>query len=324
MTKIMSKVLLISEIALLAEELEDVAHTTSNTNIYNKGRSPANGWLFSQMQSQSKPAAKDENYVLDDASWHTSNEGPDILGDDQSVSSAREKQRRKKWTRKFKKSFDKRRTARRIDEATKLGLDKLVDEWEEPETAKQKLQWNDSSIMMILQFKETLNYMDSQHPLSIPFGLADTQKNCHDSSQKVYNRLLARSAESRVLKFETLLPIAIKEDGKYDKEKVKDIKRLFHPRRNGDIPLLEFIKGCDDVYKRIKMFRAKTLNSAQLDDAFEQLIDVLFYFVLMLIALSIFGVDPFSVFISMTGILVPMAFLFNDAGSKYFQVRTSN
>lgn len=94
---------------------------------------------------------------------------------------------------------------------------------------------------------------------------------------------------------------------------------MFKPPRNGDISLLDFVKATNDVYKRIKMFRAKTLNSAQLDDAFEQLINIAFYFGIMLLALGICGVDPFSVFISMTGILVPLAFMFNDAGSQYFQ-----
>ena len=172
---------------------------------------------------------------------------------------------------------------------------------------------------MILQFKETLNYLDGNHPLSVPFGLADTQKHCVESSQKVFKRLMLKNPESEVLKFETLLIIALNEDGTLDRRKAKSLKRLFRPQRNGDITLLDFIKTCNDVYKRIKMFRAKTLNSAQLDDAFGQLINVVFFFGLSLIALGILGVDPFDVFISMTGILVPLAFLFNDAGSQYFQ-----
>ncbi len=318
MTQIMSKVLLISEIGLLAEEIEDGAHN-STPNIHHIGRSPPSGWIFSQMKSQ-----LDLGGVRDDRQ-----EDEEIIEDTPRVSirddvvQQQEKEknnsRRKMWSKKHKKS-SKKRNGVSIDESTKAEIEKLLDEWEEPEISKQKLMWNDSSIRMILQFKETLNYMDSAHPLSIPFGLADTQKHCLESSRKVYDRLLAKSSGTRVLKFETILAIAIKEDGRYDREKVKALKRLFHPRRNGDITLLDFMKACNDVYKRIKMFRAKTLNSAQLDDAFEQLINILFYFVLGLIALGILGVDPFDVFISMTGILVPLAFLFNDAGSKYFQV----
>ena len=154
--------------------------------------------------------------------------------------------------------------------------------------------------------------MDGKYPLSVPFGLADTQKHCLESSQKVFERLILKTPEFDVLKFETLLTIAFNEDGTFDKSKAKFLKRLFCPRSNGDIEMLDFIKTCNDVYKRIRLFRAKTLNSAQLDDAFEQLIDIVFYFLLALLALSIQGVDPFDVFISMTGILVPLAFLFND------------
>jgi hypothetical protein len=110
-----------------------------------------------------------------------------------------------------------------------------------------------------------------------------------------------KTHEADKLKFETLLVVALNEDGTLDRGKIKMLKRLFKPNRNGDITLLDFIKACHDVYKRIKMFRAKTLNSAQLDDAFEQLINIVFYFALILVALTIFGVDPFNVFISLTG-----------------------
>jgi hypothetical protein len=143
--------------------------------------------------------------------------------------------------------------------------------------------------------------MDSDNPLSAPFGLADTQKHCAESSQKVFERLRMKHPESDVVKFETLLAIAVNDDGTVDRGKAKSLKKMFKPNRNGDISLLDFVKATNDVYKRIKMFRAKTLNSAQLDNAFEQLINIVFFFGFSLLALGIFGVDPFSVFISLTG-----------------------
>ncbi len=143
--------------------------------------------------------------------------------------------------------------------------------------------------------------MDTDHPLSVPFGLANTQKHCAESSHKVFERLRLKHPESDVVKFETLLAIALNDDGTVDRGKATSLRKVFRPHRNGDISLLDFVKATNDVYKRIKMFRAKTLNSAQLDDAFEQLINIVFYFGIMLLALGIFGVDPFSVFISMTG-----------------------
>ena len=180
-------------------------------------------------------------------------------------------------------------------------------------------QWNDSSIRTILQFKETLNFLDTDHPLSTPFGIADTQKHCVDSAEKIFQKLRLKDPASETVKFDTILNIALDADDHLDMTKVKSLKKLFKPRSNGDISMLDFVRATNDVYKRIKMFRAKTLNAAQLDDAFEQLINVAFYFGTVLLVLGILGVDPFNVFISMTGILVPLAFLFNEAGSQYFQ-----
>eukprot|EP00557_Chaetoceros_sp_GSL56_P007064 CAMPEP_0176504220 /NCGR_PEP_ID=MMETSP0200_2-20121128/15805_1 /TAXON_ID=947934 /ORGANISM="Chaetoceros sp., Strain GSL56" /LENGTH=888 /DNA_ID=CAMNT_0017903613 /DNA_START=3159 /DNA_END=5822 /DNA_ORIENTATION=+ len=315
MEQIMMKVLLISEIALLAEEIEDAAANNDfPVRFGGLGAQGGSGLLFSRMQSSLKiQSTADENksdlchnvkfYDVQNNTTDTSDSGRRSNG----------------WKATFKKIGSKRKNQRSnlVDASTKAEIEKLL-EWEEPMT-KQTLAWNDTTIRTILQFKETLNYMDTDHPLSVPFGKADTQKHCIESSEKVFNRLLMKTPEVNKLKFETLLIVALNEDGTLDRGKVKLLKKLFKPSRHGYITVYDFIRACHDVYKRIKMFRAKTLNSAQLDDAFEQLINIVFYFALTLVALTILGVDPFSVFISLTGILVPLAFLFNEAGSEYFQ-----
>jgi hypothetical protein len=297
MEQIMMKVLLISEIALLAEEIEDAAANNAFPVRYGGiGVQGGSGLLFSRMQS----SLKIESAAEEPRSTSSQNVTFYDVQSDVAYDAPESCKRSKKW-KTFKKIGAKRKSQRAnlVDSFTKAEIEKLLD-WEEPLT-KQKLAWNDTTIRTILQFKETLNYMDTDHPLSVPFGKADTQKHCIESSEKVFNRLLTKTPESDKLKFETLLVVALNDDGTLDRGKVKSLKKLFRPTRNGDITLLDFIRACHDVYKRIKMFRAKTLNSAQLDDAFEQLINIVFYFALILIALTILGVDPFNVFISLTG-----------------------
>ncbi len=59
-------------------------------------------------------------------------------------------------------------------------------------------------------------------------------------------------------------------------------------------------------------------------DAFEQLGNILFYFILSLITLSMLGVDPTQMFLSLTGLFLPLSFLFSSSASKYFEVRKNS
>ncbi len=117
----------------------------------------------------------------------------------------------------------------------------------------------------ILQFRETLNFMDGTHPLSVPFGRADTRQACMASSQKVYRHLLMKTPGTRVLHIDTIMVLAFRADGKLQKDKARALIRLFRPDREGNLTLLDFVRSCDKLYKRLKTFQVSTSNSAQLD-----------------------------------------------------------
>jgi hypothetical protein len=243
----------------------------------------------------------------------------------------------------FTKHATKKEAKKLMGGSEHLEMEKLLGEWEEPEIEGNipvseaiaicssifcilfvyltvDLQWKKISIKKILQFRETLNYMDGTHPLSVPFGTAGTRKQCMTSAQRVYTRLLMKTPESPILHFDTVMMLAIDKNEKLQKDKARALIRLFRPDRNGHLTLLDFVKSCDQIFKRLKMFRVTTANSAQLDDAFEQLVNIVFYFFLTLIVLSALGVDPQAMFLSLTGLLLPLSFLFSAAASKYFEV----
>lgn len=67
------------------------------------------------------------------------------------------------------------------------------------------------------------------------------------------------------------------------------------------------------------MLRVNTSNAIQIDEAFEKILNTIFYFILLLLVLFIFGVDPIGMFTAMTGLLLPLSFLFSSASSKYFE-----
>lgn len=53
------------------------------------------------------------------------------------------------------------------------------------------------------------------------------------NSQEVYTRLLQRSPDPALLKFDVLARVALQEDGSFDQDKLKDLIRLLRPDRNG-------------------------------------------------------------------------------------------
>lgn len=161
--------------------------------------------------------------------------------------------------------------------------------------------------------------MDGTHPLSVPFGPASSRKECLKSSQKVYQKLLLQSPENRILQFETLLVLSIDKTGMLNKRKARALIRLFRPDRKGNLTLLDFVRTCDHLYKKVKLFRATTANVTQLDDALENLLNVVFYTILTVVLLLVMQVDFLTVFSTLAGIILPLSFLFSTAASLYFQ-----
>lgn len=122
-----------------------------------------------------------------------------------------------------------------------------------------------------------------------------------------------------ILHIETLIPLATNKDGRLDKTKARALIKLFRPDRNGNITLLDFLKSCDNLYKRVVLFRATTTNAGRLDDAFEKMINFVFYIILALVLAAAAGFNPSELFLSMGAIFLPLSFLFSAAASKFFE-----
>jgi small-conductance mechanosensitive channel len=345
MESIMRKVLLIAEVAMLAEDIEYSTYTAEQlshkkSKVPSTGAIKANlvggGWLFSDIRRESViedqqdeagsvysgtvQREPDDVFQIDDVSDRNVAQGPSILvKDDDDDDNTEPNTFATKLRRQiFNKSILKKESKKIFNESERIAIEKLLGEWEEPELYK-KASWKDTSIQKILEFRETLNYMDGGNPLSVPFGPASTRKECLKSSQKVYHKLLLQSPENQILRFEKLLVLAVDKKGKLNKTKARALIRLFRPDRKGNLTLLDFVRSCDHLYKKVKMFRATTANATQLDDALENLLNVAFYTILTVVLLLVMQVDFLTVFSTLAGIILPLSFLFSTAASLYFQ-----
>ena len=206
-----------------------------------------------------------------------------------------------------------------LGDSAKLKLMQMIGDWEEPTIARnQQLRW--LSIHDILQFRQAVLCLDSKAPFGYAFGPANTRESCVESGQHVFNRLLQQIPGSEgLLQFDTLALITIDRKGSMDEKKARKLIRLFRPSRDGTLTALDFAKSCDKIYKDLRTLRAGIANSSQLDLAFESLINVGFYFILWLVVLTIVKLDPWTLFLSLSGFILSFAFMFGSAASKYFE-----
>lgn len=124
---------------------------------------------------------------------------------------------------------------------------------------------------------------------SLAFGPTNSREACIQSAQETYGRLLSATPDETNLHFETLGLIAVQDNGEINQEKARDLVKVFRPRRDGVLTMLDFVKSCDSVYKEFRLLQASIRNSSQIDIAFENILNVFFYVILITIILSIMG-----------------------------------
>ncbi|KAL3810970.1 hypothetical protein ACHAXA_005386, partial [Cyclostephanos tholiformis] len=219
----------------------------------------------------------------------------------------------------------------RGDTSSNVELLKLLSEWEEPElTAQMK---NKATVRDLVIFKKTVNCMDDKYPFGHAFGHAKTREACVQSAQEVYDRLMISVAappsnrfsrfdddSEPVLPFSIVSVLATNANGDLVDAKIKSLIRLFRPDRNGDLSRLDFVRSIDTVYKQLRLLRASIGNSAQIDLAFEKIVNCFFYFFLSVCAVSILGIDLWTNFIiPLNAFFLGLSFLFGAAASNYFE-----
>jgi hypothetical protein len=163
--------------------------------------------------------------------------------------------------------------------------------------------------------------MDDSQPFGGAFGPAHNRDAVVQSAEFVFRRLLTLSPESETLPFEALEMLAHEGDidGPLDRSKLKTIKRMFRPDKENFLSLLDFVRACDGLYKKLRFFRASVGNASVIDHHLESIIDCVFYFVLLLVLLSVTGLNAWSLLVSISTLLVSISFAVGSSASKYIE-----
>ena len=122
------------------------------------------------------------------------------------------------------------------------------------------------------------------------FGQARTRGQCVESSEWLYETLKrATPNSSGLLAFETLSEICYDSNGELIRDKVKAMIKVFRPDRKGYLNKLEFVSSIDNVYRDLRVFRASLANSSSIDDAYETIINTVYYILIIFLGLIILG-----------------------------------
>jgi small-conductance mechanosensitive channel len=193
----------------------------------------------------------------------------------------------------------------------------LLDAWEPPENKSDK---NVVSVRDVLQFQSALGFINADDPFGESFGSTIDRDSCIKSAMQVYSKLLMlNTAAEKALNFDVLLLAIYNDDGMVDLVKKKSLVRLFRPDAKNLVTELAFVQSCDVVYKRLRYFQASVGNASVIDNVLAGIVDAFFYFVLALVILSLLEINPWTLLVSMTSLLVSISFALGPSVSKYVE-----
>ena len=194
--------------------------------------------------------------------------------------------------------------------STQHRINDLLGEFEEPEMFQEKEVH--VAISDIIRFRQSVAFLKTTTPFSTAFGRADKRESCIANSQRIYERFI-QHGDDEVLHFNTLAKLCVEDDeDELDEEKLRKLLKLFRPDRDGTLTKLDFVKSVDTVYKEIRLLRAGVANSQRVDRSSESIFQVFFYLVLSCICLAILGLDPFALFLGISGLIIGFAFMVRE------------
>ena len=121
-------------------------------------------------------------------------------------------------------------------------------------------------ISAIIQFRSSLSCLNTSFPFGAAFGPAGNRKECVESIEAVYRRLLLNYQNTTILHFNTIASLAVRSHGKLDEDLLKELIKLFRPDRDGQLELLHFAKSIDTCYKELRLLRASVASHSKVGE----------------------------------------------------------
>lgn len=128
---------------------------------------------------------------------------------------------------------------------------------------------------------------------------------------------MMRTPHLENLNFETLALLTLDDtEDEIEEEKARDLIKLFRPDRQGNLTPLDFVKSIDAVYKSYRLLSAAIANSSRIDRAFERIVNFAYFFLWLLLLLLILKLNPASIFLAFSSVLLSISFMIGRAACK--------
>lgn len=297
--RIIKEVIVVSEVATIAEELfkmDETGRDLDETEVKNATadrRTSRVGWkgvTFRREETASMSSVEDEEFEADES----------VRSSERTISRG---------------AHPKLSTS----ESGSWRIKKFLDRWDDPIDKSDREP--EVTIADVLKFRTALSYMDMTNPFGTAFGPASNRNECIESAHNVFYGLLKFSPHKSSIPFETLELAAVSEEEAITDAFVtkKDLHRVFRPDALHELTQLAFIQSIDAVYRKLRFFRASVGNASVIDKVLEDIINGIFYFLLGLLLLELLRFNPWTLLVSMTSLLVSVSFALGSSVSKYVE-----
>jgi small-conductance mechanosensitive channel len=310
---ILHDVIIISEIAELAEEAENLPEDAPSTLTEKK----------EILQEGLKGKRRDTMTGVrwQDVKFHKRkpSEGEEKSDDESDTSSPQPRQiktfpSRNDYASTSTDNFSGTTSELKRTKSGSIRIKNLLDRWDEPKDMSNKA--SEASIHDILKFRRALTLLNLETPFGDAYGPASNRNESIQSSANVFRRLLRLSPGTTNLSYDVLKVLAEDDDGIEDPVKQKSLRQLFRPDARNELTRLAFIQSCDTVYKKLRYFRASVGNASVIDNVLLGIIDIVFGFILTLTVLTMVKLNPWPLLVSMSTLLVTFAFAVGPSVAK--------
>jgi len=193
----------------------------------------------------------------------------------------------------------------------------FLDPWDEPKIT----QGEDVTGKQIIEFHQGVSVITRSYFFSSAFGPVESREECIHSSQQLFFRLLKlmNDGDEQSIKLENLTHWMFK--GCYKPEQQQDaddLGALFDPDQDGRIYIIDFIGAIDEVYKKLRVLEHAIKNASHISKSYEKVINMVFYFIIGLIALAIMELNPIELLVGVAFILIAFGFCIGEGTSQLF------